>query len=400
MSAEQGGQNDRIRQLATEFYKKEKAAVLKNSAAKKMKDVFSSNPDVFRQSNGWMDSFAMDRFGDELYAATIVDAIEQKMKKDPSYVIDTNNMFAQMDKQGKDVRQIFVERLCESSLPAAAEAGNRIVEDIKKGEIEKAEEEAKEKRIVHMENQLEILSRAEDLARADNYDSGHAIQTAEFAKETKDKFFDRELYLWTELYHLYNKSADDVFCEKVADRLLSKFAKSYYKTEGADVKSFMEVPEEERRSWISRFHENSLYIFGQLAKNGTEQDRVVLSTQRFAPALSAEMYRRYPEYEAETLAEMPVQIRFIRGADSELMEGASGYKYKMQTGKTFIVPFDIVKAADDFNGFIIRGTKGWARSYVLYSSDGSGNVSLADVEADVAVANDKFYKQIVNLFSK
>lgn len=400
MSAEQGGQNDRIRQLATEFYRKERAAVLKNSAAKKMKDVFNNNPDVFRQKNGWMDSFAMDRFGDELYAATIVDAVEQKLKKDPSYSLDTESMFAKMDKQGKDVREIFIERLSASSVTAAAEAGKRIQEDIQKGEVEKAEEEAKEKRIRHMENQSDILSRAEALAKADNHDSGYVIKVSKFAAETKDRFFDRELFLWSELYKLYNKTTDDVFCEKVADRLLSKFAKSYYNSEGAEFDSFVKVPEEERRSWISKFHENSLYIFGQLAKNGTERERVDLSAKRFTPALSAEMYRRYPEYEAETLAEMPVCIRFIRGAESELVEGASGYKYTVQAGKTFIIPFDIVKVADDFNGFIVRGTRGWVRSYTLYSSDGSGEASLADIEADAASANDRFYKQIVSLFSK
>lgn len=400
MSTEQGGQNDRIRELATEFYKKEKSAVLKNSAAKKMKDVFNNHPDVFRQKNGWMDSFAMDRFGDELYAATVVDAVEQKLKKDPSYSLDTEGMFAKLDKQGKDVRQIFIERLSNSPVAAVAEIGKQIQEDIAKGEIEKAEEEAKEKRIRHMEYQDEILTRAETLAKANNYDSGYSIKVANFAKETKDRFFDRELSLWFELYKLYNKDANDVFCEKVADRLLSKFAKSYYNSEGAEFESFMKVPEEERRSWISKFHENSLYIFGQIGKNSDEAGRVALSGKRFGPALCAEMYRRYPEYEAETLAEMPVCIRFIRGAGSELVQGASGYRYNMQTGKTFIIPSDIVKAADDFNGFIVRGTRGWVRSYTLYSSDGSGEVALSDIEADAVSANDRFYQQIVALFSK
>ena len=110
MSGDHAERNAKIRQLATDFYRKERAAVLKNSAAKKMKDVFNNNPDIFRQKNGWMDSFAMDRFGDEVYAATIVDAMEQKYKKDPSYKMDVEGVFSKLDSQGKDLRTIFVER--------------------------------------------------------------------------------------------------------------------------------------------------------------------------------------------------------------------------------------------------------------------------------------------------
>ena len=399
MSGDHAERNAKIRQLATDFYRKERAAVLKNSAAKKMKDVFNNNPDVFRQKNGWMDSFAMDRFGDEVYAATIVDAMEQKYKKDPSYKMDVDGIFSKLDSQGKDLRTIFVERLSVSSIPAAAEAGKTIEEEWKQGEIEKAEAEAREKRIQHMENQKEILARIEALVKANNTDGKHPIKVADLAAEVKDKFLDREMGLWQELYKMYNPKADDAFCIKMMDGLFTRFAKNYYNGDDA-ADSFAKVPEEERRSWISRLHENSLYLFGQLAQHGNDRSRKELSDKRFAPNLSAEMYRRYPEYEADTLAEMPVLIRFIRGSESELESSSVGYRYKMKDGQVFIIPSDIVKSAEDFNGFIIRGTRGWVRRYVLYASNGSDTTVISDVEADAAAANERFYKQILSLFSK
>ena len=183
------------------------------------------------------------------------------------------------------------------------------------------------------------------------------------------------------------------------DGLFTRFAKNYYNGDGA-ADSFAEVPEEERRSWISRLHENSLYLFGQLAQHGNDKSRKELSDKRFAPNLAAELYRRYPEYEADTLAEMPVLIRFIRGSESELESSSVGYRYKMKDGQVFIIPSDIVKSAEDFNGFIIRGTRGWVRRYVLYASNGSDTTVISDVEADAAAANERFYKQILSLFSK
>lgn len=400
MNGDQAERNAQIRKLATDFYQKEKAAVLKNSAAKKMKDVFNNNPDVFRQKNGWMDSFAMDRFGDEVYAATIVDAMEQKFKKDASYKMDVDNIFSKLDSQGEDLRTIFVERLSASSIPAAAKAGQTIEEEWRQGEIEKAEAEAKEKRIRHMDNQKEIITRSESIVKAGNSDAKHPIKVADVLKETQDRFLDREVALWTELYKMYNPGADDEFCTKMADTLITRFAKTYYSSGNAVLDSFAKVPEEERRSWISRFHENSLYLFGQLALMGNDNERQILSEKRYAPVLSAELYRRYPEYEADTLAEMPVCIRFIRGAESELESSSVGYRYKMKDGQVFIIPSDIVKTAEDFNGFVIKGTKGWTRRYVLYASKGNGIMTLAEIESDAVSANERFYKQIVELFSK
>lgn len=391
--------NMKIRQLATDFYKKERAAILKNAAAKKMKEVFQKNPEVFQQKNGWMDSFAMDRFGDEVYAATIVDAIEQKFKTDPTYVFNTEATFARLEQEGKDVKEIFLERLVQSEVAGARDAGLAIVAEREKDEAEKAESEARERRLRHMEKQAEILERMETLAKADNTESGRQVRVGELVTETNDKFLIREASLWQELYGLYNPKADATFVAKVADRLLSRFAKAYYK-DGDDGKPLSAVPEDVRKDWIARFHENSLYLFGQLAKNGSEDEKQALSNKRYYAGLSAEMYRRYPEYEAETLSEMPVCIRFIRGAASELESGASGYRYTMESGKAFIVPTDIVKAADGFNGFIIRGTRGWVRKYELYASDGSEQVSLSEIEADSVLANEKFYKDIVALFSK
>jgi hypothetical protein len=325
--------------------------------------------------------------------------MEQKFKKDPSYKMDVDGIFAKLDAQGEDLRTIFVERLCASPVTAAAEAGRNITEQWKQGEIEKAEAEAREKRVRHMENQKEILARIESLVKAGNTDGKHPIKVADVARETKDKFLDREVGLWKELYGMYAKGVDADFCDKMADGLITRFAKNYYNSDDAAT-SFAEVPEEELRSWISRFHENSLYLFGQLAKNGTESERKSLADKRFTPHLSAELYRRYPEYEADTLAEMPVCIRFIRGSGSELENSSVGYRYKMQNGQIFIIPSDIVKEADDFNGFIIRGTRGWVRRYVLYASNGSDTTVISDIEADAAAANERFYKQILSLFSK
>ena len=271
---------------------------------------------------------------------------------------------------------------------------------LEQGEIEKAEAEAKEKRIRHMDNQKEIITRSESIVKAGNSDAKHPIKVADVSKETQDRFLDREVALWTELYKMYNPGADDEFCTKMADALITRFAKTYYSSGDAVLDSFAKVPEEERRSWISRFHENSLYLFGQLALMGNDNERQILSEKRYAPVLSAELYRRYPEYEADTLAEMPVCIRFIRGAESELESSSVGYRYKMKDGQVFIIPSDIVKTAEDFNGFVIKGTKGWTRRYVLYASKGNDIMTLAEIESDAVAANERFYKQIVELFSK
>lgn len=118
------------------------------------------------------------------------------------------------------------------------------------GEIEKAEAEAREKRVRHMENQKEILARIESLVKAGNTDGKHPIKVADVARETKDKFLDREVGLWKELYGMYAKDADADFCDKMADGLITRFAKNYYNSDDAAA-SFAEVPEEELRSWIS-----------------------------------------------------------------------------------------------------------------------------------------------------
>lgn len=396
---DQNEKKDKIRSLATDFYKKERAAVLKNSAAKKMKAVFNNNPDVFVQDNGWMDSFAMDRFGDEVYVATLIDAIEQKFINEPSYQLDIDAIFAKMDNPSDDLKEIFIERLSSSNVFGAADAGRKIVEERAKAEEEKAENDAREKRISHMAKQAEFIQRAETLTKAGNFEEGEKVLVSDYQGVFDDKIFNREIALWMSLYKRSNPSADEKTVEGVCDRLLCRFAKNYFKSENAE-KDLAKIPEEERKNWISRLHENSLYLFGQIAKNGSDTDRLELSKARYYQSLSAELYRRYPEYEAETLAEMPVTIWFIRGSASELVEDASGYRYNMKDNRSFIVPSDIVRQASEFSGYIVSGTRGWVRSYVLYAVDGSQPVSLSDVEADSVLANEKFYKDIVALFSR
>lgn len=388
----------RIRTLATEFYRKEKSNVLKNGASKKMKEVFNSNPDVFMQKNGWMDSAAMDRFGDEVYVATIIDALEHKAKDNPAYQINAEEVFSRMNNPTEELRQIFVERLCESFVPAVKKAGLHVEEKKQKAEAEKAEVEAKEKRIRHMNKQGEILEKAEALVSENSFGDYQALSAKKFVSEMQNKIVNRELTLWTDLYKMYNKNADDKLAISVCDRLLSRFANSYIKENQVD--SFANVPEDEIKSWVGRFHENSLYMFGQIAQRCNESEKKDLSTKAFVPNLSAEMYRRYPEYEAETLAEMPVVIYFVRGAGSEIAGSGSGYRYLMNDSKVFIIPSDIVQVSSEFNGYVIEGTRGWVRSYVLYAADGSGTATLADIEADAVVKNSEFYETISKLLSK